>query len=291
MNRRFFIRNLSKLLWNKNNLLLVFFTPVFFIASLLWTGCGKEPDKKDYVARVNDSYLTQNDVNKMTDTSYSNNFYRSEVIRNWINEELLYQQAVNEGVVDEEKFNRIISHSRKILAGAFLLEQVSDQYEFDYSDDDLEKFYLSNKDDFKLSGNAYLLNIAEFTSEDEAIGFRTSILQNDWERVIESAKYANLYIKKNKVLLNEDEIYPLSIRNVVQELYPNEISIVVNTDTSRYSIIQVIDKYTDGTILPFNLIKEKVEKRFVLQEKRKFINEYIKRLYSNNDIEVKNQDN
>jgi hypothetical protein len=77
----------------------------------------------------------------------------------------------------------------------------------------------------------------------------------------------------------------------VSELYPDEISIVINADTSRYLIIQVVDKYSGGTILPFNLIKEKVEKRFILKEKRKFINEYIKRLYANNDIEVKNRDN
>jgi hypothetical protein len=271
--------------WKKNKLLLVFFTAVFI------TGCGKEPDKKDYIARVNDSYLTQSDVDKMTDTSYYNNFYRSEIIRNWIDEELLYQQAVDEGVVNEEEFNRIMFHSRKTLAGALLLEQVSDQYEFIYSDDDLEKFYEDNKDDFKLSGNAYLLNIAEFTNEDEAIGFRTSILQNSWKNVVESAKYEYLFKTQNNTLLNEDEIYPLLIRNVVSELYPDEISIVINADTSRYLIIQVVDKYSGGTILPFNLIKEKVEKRFILKEKRKFINEYIKRLYANNDIEVKNRDN
>lgn len=285
MNRLSIILNLIKHLWKQNKFFSVFFTVVFF------TGCGKEPERKDYIARVNDSYLTQNNIDEMVDTSFSNNFFRSEIIRNWIDEELLYQQAVNEGIVEEEEFNRIIDHSRKVLAGALLLKHISEQYEFVYDDDDLEEFYQMNKENFKLTGNAYLLNIAEFTNEDDAIGFRTSILQSDWESVAESEKYNNLFKKQDNILLNEDEIYPLSIRNIVEELYPQEISIVVNTDTAKYSIIQVNEIYREGTILPYNLIKEKVEKRFVLQEKRKFVNGYIKRLYTNNDIEVKNQDN
>jgi hypothetical protein len=285
MNGLFIIQNLKKHLLKRNNLYMVLFTAVFF------AGCGKEPDKKDYVARVNDSFLTKNDLDEMSDTSFGNNFYRSELIRNWIDEELLYQQAVSEGIIGEEEFKKIINNSQRELAGVLLLKQVSDQYEFDYNKDDLEKFYQLYNDEFKLTEDAYLLNIAEFSTEDEAIDFRNSVLQNEWQRVIESGKYEDLLKKQDNVLISENEIYPLSVRNILQELYPQEISIVINTDTTKYTIIQVIEKYTEGTIPPFDLIKEKVEKRFLSLEKRKFINEYIKKLYAENDIEVKNQDN
>jgi hypothetical protein len=264
---------------------MVLFTAVLF------AGCGKETDKKDYVARVNDSFLTKNDLKEMSDTSFRNNFYKNELIRNWIDEELLYQQAVNDGIIDDEEFHRILNDSRRKLAGVLLLKQVSDQYEFDYNKDDLEKFYRMYNDEFKLTNDGYLLNIVEFSKEEEAIDFRNSVLQNEWQIVIESGKYEDLLKKQDNILLSENEIYPLSVRNILQELNPQEVSIVINTDTADYSIIQVKEKYLEGTIPPFELIKEKVEKRFVSLEKRKFINEYIKKLYSENDIEVKNQDN
>jgi len=276
---------LKKHLLKRNNLYMVLFTAVFI------AGCGKEPDKKDYVARVNDSFLTKNDLDEMSDTSFRNNFYKSELIRNWIDKELLYQEAVNEGIIDEEEFKKIINNSQRELAGVLLLKQVSDQYEFVYSKDDLEKFYQLYNDEFKLTDNAYLLNIAEFSNEDEAIDFRNSVLQNEWQKVIESVKYSDILKKQDNVLLSENEIYPLAVRNILQELNPQEVSIIINKDTTDYTIIQVIEKYTEGTIPPFELIKEKVEKRFVSLEKRKFINEYIKKLYAENDIEVKNQDN
>ncbi len=263
----------------------------FFTAVILITGCGKEHDKKDYVARVNDSFLTKNDLDEMSDTSSKNNLYKSELIRNWIDEELLYQQAVNEGITDEKEFKEIIKNSNRKLAASLLLKQVSDKYEFDYSQDDLEKFYQLYNDEFKLTEDAYKLNVAEFSNEDEAINFRNSVLQSDWQKVIQTPKYSDLLNKQDNILLSEDEIYPLNVRSVLQELNPQELSIVINKDTSDYTIIQVIEKYYQGTIPPFDLIKDKVEKRFVSTEKRKFINEYIKKLYAENDIEVKNQDN
>jgi hypothetical protein len=284
MIRLFIIQNLKKHLWKTNNLYLVLFTAV------LITGCGEKTEKKEYVARVNDSFLTSDDLEYLSGTSYKNNFYRSEVIRNWIDEELLFQEAVNEGILETEEFNRIINNSRRELAGALLLKYVSDQYEFSYSNDDLEKFYNEFKDEFRLKDDTFILNIAEFTSEEKAIEFRISVLQNDWQEVIESGKF-NEIPGKNNLVLKESEIYPLSLRNIIQELYPQEVSIVINSDTLSYRIFQVIEKYTEGTIPPFSIIKEVVEKRFVSLEKRKFINEYIKKLYSENDIEVKNQDN
>lgn len=283
MNRLFIIQNLKKHLWNRNNLYIVFFTAVVI-------GCGKETDKKDYVARVNDSFLTKNDLEEISDTSFGNNFYRNEIIRNWIDEELLYQQAVNEGIIDDEEFIKIINNSRRELAGVLLLRQVSDQYEFDYDDDDLEKFYQLYNEEFKITGDAYLLNIVEFSKEEDAIDFRNSVLQDEWQKVIESDKFKDVLKKQDNVLVNENEIYPLFTRDILQELYPREISIVINSDTTNYEIIQVLEKYPDGTIPPFELIKGKVEKRFVSLEKRKFINEYIKKLYAENEIEVKNQD-
>ena len=284
MTRSFIIQNLNRHLLRVNNLYLVLF------AAVLNSGCGEKPDKKDYVAQVNDVYLTSSELDQMSDTSFKNNFYRSELIRNWIDEELLYQQALTEGIIEGEEFNRIIYNSRRELAGALLLKKVSDQYKFSYSQNDLEIFYQTYKDQFKLPNDAYLLNTAEFPDEDKAIEFRISVMQNDWQKIIGSKKFEDIQKKQMNVLLSETEIYPLSVRNILRELYPQEVSIVIKADTTGYRIIQLIDKYAGGTIPPFEIIKDQVEKRFVSTEKRKFISEYIKKLYAENDIEVKNQD-
>lgn len=282
MNPFSFIRSLIKPTKKINNILIVLFSAILII------DCNKEPERTDYIARVNDSYLTKEELNNMTDTSaFKNNLYKSEIVRNWIDEELLYQQAVNEGIIKEEEFNNIIYESRKTLAGALLLKQVSEKYDIDYSDSDLDDFFQSHKNEFKLIGDAYFINMIEFKSEDEAIEFRTSVLENGWETAIRSGEADTFTNERSHILLREDEIYPLSLKSILVELYPQEVSIVISPDSTTFIIVQLLDKYPVGTIPPFEFIKSNVENRFVSFQKRKIINEYIRKLYADNDIEVK----
>jgi hypothetical protein len=265
-----------------NNLIGVF-------VALNLMSCSKDTPKADYVAKVNDSYLTAGQLSEMMDTSDKHNFYKSEIIRNWINQELLYQQALREDIVDEVEYNRIIKDSKKNLASALLLKNIYEKHELVYEMEDLVEFFLKHKAEFGLFDDSYLLNIAEFTNEDKAVEFRAIVIENDWLKAANQLKEdAGIIDNKYKVLLAEQEISSLDVQRVVPELYPREVSIVFGDKKSNYKIVQVLEKYNKGTIPPFELIKREVENRFLAQEKEKFITQYIKSLYEDNDIEVKN---
>ena len=49
----------------------------------------------------------------MIDTNNTSNFYKNEVIRNWINKEVMYQEALKKGILKESEFNRLIENSKK----------------------------------------------------------------------------------------------------------------------------------------------------------------------------------
>jgi len=260
---------------------------VFVVLNLM--GCSKDAPKTDYVAKVNDSYLTAGQLSEMMDTSDRHNFYKSEIIRNWINQELLYQQALKEDIVDEAEYNRIINDSKKNLASALLLKSIYEKHELVYEMEDLVEFFLKHKGEFGLFDDSYLLNIAEFNNEDKAVEFRAIVIENDWLKAANRLKEdAGIIDNKYRVLLAEQEISSLDVQRMVPELYPREISIVFGDEKSNYKIVQVLEKYNKGTIPPFELIKREVENRFLAQEKEKFITQYIKSLYEDNDIEVKN---
>ena len=266
-----------------NNFVIVVF------AFLILQGCSKEAPKTDYIAKVNDSYLTADHLSGMMDTSARNNFYKSEIIRNWINQELLYQQAVKEGITDDPKYKSIINDTKKNLAAALLLKSIYDKQELVYSMEDLVEFFLKHKEEFGLINDSYLLNIAEFSNEDKAVEFRDIVMENDWTKATDRLKGGTgLIYNKYRTLLAEQEISPLDVQRIVPELYPREVSIVFGDERSNYKIVQVLEKYSKGTIPPFELIKGKVENRFLAEEKDKFISQYINSLYKENDIKVKN---
>ncbi len=264
----------------------IFFLLVFFL--IYFEACKKEVQSKKYIAKVNDSYFTQAELDSIYNLS-SGMQYRNEIIRNWINRELLFQEAEKQGVLNDKNFNRILDDSKKELAASFLLNNYFEKEKIKVDRGDLEKYYKDHSDKFKLFYNSYLLNQITFNNEDKALEFRSNAIKKDWEYAFQTVKNdTSVFSEKSRELLFEYEIQPVSILRVVKELFPNEISIALHNDEGRYIIVQLIGKFDKGVIPPFDLIQDEVKTVYMMQKKELTIKDYIKDLYSKNDIEVKN---
>ena len=241
------------------------------------------------MAKVNNSYLTKEQLAEMVDTASASNFYRNEIIRNWINNELLYQEAVKKGILKDEEFIKLINKSAKELAASLLLQKYYQDAKISYAPKDVEDFYNQNKDEFIRFYDSYFLNIISFNNEDKAIQFRSTVLESNWEKALNIFKDdpSLLYVKVN-VLLYAFEIHPVVLERIVTSLNPGEVSIVIEDEPGKFTVVNEIQKYNKGTIPPFEVIKPLVEGRFIEFKKENLIQNYIKDLYSNNDIEVRN---
>jgi hypothetical protein len=115
--------------------LLILFTAAFL------TGCGKESNKKEYLARVNDSYLTRDELNAIIDSGSGRNFYKSEIIRDWINKELLYQEAKSSGVLDDKDFQELKNKSDKELAVTYLVNKIFNEEKIKIEPAEVKDYY------------------------------------------------------------------------------------------------------------------------------------------------------
>jgi len=274
-----FIRHLSK----PSKLLLL------FLAATVLDGCSKEPEKTGYVARVNETYLTTEELNSLIDSSTVSTFYRNEIIRNWIDKEVLFQEAIKEGVPDEQQFNNLIAKSKKELAASLLLENYFRDKNINTVQAELVNYYNKHADEFTLTRNSYLLNIIHFRNEDRAAEFRALLLDSDWKRAQNVFFNDSTIISfQTRVFIPEQDIYSEKILRIVKRLHPLEISIVISEREGYYSVVQVLEKYPAGSIPVFDVIKNSVEKRLVALKRKEMIESYIKNLYSNYEIEVKN---
>ena len=272
--------------WQINNNFIF----ILFISVIL-AGCTKEPEKKEYVARVNDKFLTQEELNNMLQTADNKNFYKDEIIRNWINNELLYQKAIKEGITDDSLYKRLTDESKKELAVTLLLNQVYLKEKEKISSKQIEDFYENNKNDFKAFYDSYVINVINFNNEDKAIKFRSTLLETDWNRAINAFKgdTSIINVTVNK-LYYDYELQPASLSRIVKELNPNEVSIIFSNRQNDFSIVQLVNKVPQDSILPLEYIRDEIENRIIANKKDEFIRNYIKELYSENNIEVKNQD-
>jgi len=259
------------------------------LTAALIVGCQESSDKTDYVARVNDSYLSGSDLLEILDSANVDDNFKAEVIRNWILKELLYQEAISEGILDDRNFNSIIEKSKKELAGSLLLKNFSSNVTLDYQPQEVEEYYTLNKREFRFGNNSFKLNIATFSNQNNAVQFRSMLLSSGWDEAItQHSDDSTLLSVSSGIILSEQDIYPQKLARIINGLHPLEISIVISDDAGYHTVAQVLNNFRKGTIPPFDAIKVSVEERFAANKKKQQLNNYIDELYSKSDIEIKN---
>lgn len=264
-------------------------TKIFFLAGLLAiAACSKEQKKDDFIARVNDSYLTREEFASLADTLNLNSAQKEQLIKKWIYQEVLFQEAAKEGITKDQDYLNIIKKSSYELAAAMLIEKYESSEEINYSDNDLINYYEADKNYFRLNSDSYQLNKVLFSSEDKAIKFRGLALDSDWKKAVNVfVSDSSLINNVESVFVEENNIYPVQLSRIIKDFYPDEISIVIAEKPGYYSIVQMLNKYNKQSVPPFEIIKSKVEKRFTAEKKKLLIEEYLKSLYSENEIEIK----
>lgn len=261
---------------------------LFLFGVLAFAACSKEQKKDDFIARVNDSYLTREDFASLADTAELNPAQREQMIKDWIYQEVLFQAAAKEGITERDGYKSILKKSSYELAAAMLIDDYSAAEKINYSDDDLITYFESNKNYFRAASDLYLLNKVLFNNEDKAIKFRMLALDSDWQKAVGVFTSDSSLIKNiSSNLIDENNIYPIQLSRIIKDFYPDEISIVFTEKPGYYSVVQMLNKYGKESIPPFEIIKSIVEKRFIAEQKKKIIEEYLKELYSQNEIEIK----
>lgn len=261
---------------------------LFLFGVLVFAACSEEQKKDDFVARVNESYLTREDFTSLADTANLSSAQKEQLIKNWIYQEVLSQAADKEGITKRKDYLNIVKKSSNELAAAMLIDDYVSNEKISYSDEDLINYYESNKNYFRLNIDSYLINKVTFKNEDNAIKFRSLALDSEWEKALSVfINDSSLVQNVTSDLVEENNLYPVQLSRIIKDFYPDEISIVITTKPGYYSIVQLLNKLGKESVLPFEIIKTKVEKRFLAEKKKELVEQYLKNLYSQNEIEIK----
>lgn len=279
--------NLAKHL--NNNLLLLLFVVVFFV------GCSKEEKKSNIVVKVKDAVLTEDDLREALGEFSNRAKFREQFINEWIEREVLFQKAIEEGITMEKEYNSILERSKRELASALLINKILSENSEAPTIDELQNYYESSKEDFRLMDDAYRINVIRFSNFDDAVRFRSILIESDWNKALNAFRGVPSIVNiENNQLYYGYQLQPPSFMRVVSNLLPNEVSIVLpqgdgfpETEPMKFTIVQLIEKLNKGDIPPFEAVKEKVKERYQVLKNKNYIREYIDNLIVDYDIEIK----
>lgn len=254
----------------------------------MFASCGSKKTKTDFIARVNDSYYTQKDYNAAFDSLKADSF-KKEFLRNWVDREVLYKESEKESIENDDEFKRLLTDAKKELAKSFLIKKVLENENFSVEPKELEKFFEENKNDFKLFYDAFQVNRIRFNNEDKAIQFRNSAIETGWNKAaLAFLNDPGMLSRRDNQLVYMHQFQSANLSNIIVDLSAGEISIVINSGSSDFSVVQLVNKFSMGDIPPLEAIKDEAEKRLIAKKKQEFLQNYMKELYSKYDIEIRN---
>ena len=259
---------------------------IIFPVLLVLSACSHEKEEQKFMAKVGNETLTEKDFNELVSSTGSTNQHKAEIIRRWIEEELLFQESEEKGITENDRFEFLSGLNSRKLAGALLLQNYFKEHEPLISDNDLREFYEQNKSDFELNDDMFVYNLAGFSDENSAIKFRKTVVANKNNWSVDTPADSNLSEYKINKLANMHDIYPLQILRSLNKLVPGEISIIIKTEPDRYNIVQLLERMEKGSIPDFSYIKEIVKLRYKALKEKQLYNEFYQELYSKYNVEI-----
>lgn len=273
--------NFMKHLNNKHYLVILFF--LIFLSA-----CSKKKELSREIVRINDAVLTEDDLQRALSEKSNNAKLREQFINEWIEKEVLYQKAVEEGITKEKEYNFIIERTKKELAGALLIKKILSENSTEPDEDELKMFYESLKEDFRLMDDLYRINKIYFNNFDDALKFRTTLIESDWNKTLNVFKNITSIIKyESGEFYYGYQLQPANLTKIVSFMNPGEVSIIIEIEPNHFAIVQLIEKIKKDEIPPFEVIKSRVKERYMVVKNKEFIQNYIKELVSDYDVEIK----
>lgn len=233
----------------------------------------KKSPPDDYVARVNNSYLYTKNLKYMINENEDIK-NRSDLIYDWIDNELMYQQALALKIIPNDEFNFIAENQKKRLAAGYLIEKVIKDSigKYKFNDEAVYNFYLNNQKEFIANDKIYEVIIFSFDNITDAQDFIQKFNENDVK-------------DKEKIFFYESEL-AYDIKNIFQKTEIKNLSKIIKKE-GKYRIYYINDIVEPMSVKKFAMVRDDAKKIYENRVRKSIISNYIRSLYQNNKIELK----
>ncbi len=256
---------------------------------VLWACRRGEEIPEDLVAQVNDHYLRLAQVNQSVPEGIPDDLVLSlkkNVISKWVENETLYQMALDEGVSLDEYQEFLVQEYRKALLVQNLLDQKINK-SYTISHREIENYYHDHQEEFRRSEDEVHIIHLFMDQYDQAI-FKEIRNAQDLLAIIK--KY---YFDEKSTIEqpNGDLGYvpisqlPDQIVKTIKRLQTGKISRPIKIGDG-YHFIQLLDYQKKGTIRDLELVKDEIILRLKKQRRDAKYQELVQEAQQNVQIQT-----
>ncbi|KAF0152608.1 MAG: hypothetical protein FD143_924 [Ignavibacteria bacterium] len=256
-----------------------------FLALLFSYSCREEQKSDKIVVKLKESVLTKTMLDSALSSSANSAKLKEEFINDWIETEVLYREAINEGIQDNTEYISLVNRSKKELAGTLYIKKLVADNELIPSDNEVEEYFNNYKEDFKLKEDLYKLFFLRTSFFEKAVQARTKILESGWNKTKDFFR-TDSTLTFSSVNLYKSEIEPVVLLRVINSLITNETSIILETEPGIFVIVSIEEKFAADSIPPFEVAKERAKNLLTALQQKEFVKEHIKKLVEEHNLEI-----
>jgi hypothetical protein len=237
---------------------------------------------------VKDAVLNEEDLNRALGQYSNSGRYREEYINEWVKKEILFQEAVKEGITNDSDYVRILEQSAKELAASLLIKKILAENPVEPTPEQLKEYFEVRKRDFVLNQDLYKINSIVFNNYENAVKFRSILLESEWTKALDAFRGDNsLLFSETGANYPEYKIQPILFYKTISALLPGEISIVLQKEPGKFAVVQLVGKIAAGEAPSFDLVEERVKEQYKIEKEKELIANYINTLIDDYEIEIK----
>lgn len=253
---------------------------IIFMLSILLAACVSEDNKKtDVVAQVNEAVMTNSELDQSVSEDASSDVrlaLKRKLMEQWIENEIIFQAAIDEGIGLTEYEDLLVQNYRKrLVIEKYLSKYLNQNYRV--LDQEIDDYYAAHQSEFTWDDDyAHIIHLVLETNEQDLRNdVRSSkdlmevIQRNFLDQKSTSARpIGNLgYVKLNDL--------PSALASQVKNAKTGTIRGPIKTDLG-YHYFQLLDYQKAGKTKDLEVVREEIIQR-IRMDKRKSALEDLKR--------------
>lgn len=265
-------------------LIIVFFSAIYLL------NCERQLEESDeLVAQVNDGYLLINQLNYLVPENIDpelNLALKKNLISKWVDDEILYQAALDDGMkLDEKEQFLVDKYSKSLLIQRYLSLKVDRNYRI--SQKEIEDYYKEHNKEFIFKDDVVRIVHLLMEQRDKAIFNEIRESKNLME-IIKKYYFDN---KSKTERPNGDLGYlsvsalPSNFMNVINRMKTGAISSPISSDQG-YHFIQLIDRQSKGDIKDQELVQDEIILRLKKEKRQMELERLLKDLKDKSQIQT-----
>lgn len=247
---------------------------------LLSVTCGKERHNTSVVARVGDATLTVEQVqNRVAPGSGEKETaaQRREFVDKWIEQQLVYQEALSQGLDENARVQQLLDEARQdVLVASFLNRQFETQVEI--SEFEITEYFTAHAHEFTRTEDEIRAQHILLNSQRHAVALRQKLVQGD---SFEDAALEHSLDQSSKNVGGDlgyfgVDDYP-ELWQACQNLTVNRVSKPVESDRGLH-LVHVLDRQEAGTLKDLEQVRGEIVETLVTEHYKQRLDDLVSRL-------------